>query len=155
MNPVLRSDVAAEVWRFPIFGLKRWWTAALVACCLSHAVAFAATELRLLLPLNRTTYQDNEWIDVSAVRTATEDLSSRELALKLTGGDGSELRFVFPVADVEAGARTVTIVHLGNLAYWNHRKLKWDPQYWQFVGGREADAWMDRPRRDPWQLPAA
>jgi len=58
-----------------------------------------------------------------------------------------------PVADVEAGARTVTIVHLGNLAYWNHRKLKWDPQNWHFVNDPEADSWMDRPRRDPWQLP--
>jgi hypothetical protein len=55
---------------------------------------------------------------------------------------------------VEAGARTITIVHLGNLAYWNHRKLKWDPQNWHFVNDPEADSWMDRPRRDPWQLPA-
>jgi hypothetical protein len=59
-----------------------------------------------------------------------------------------------PVGDVEAGARTITIVHLGNLAYWNHRKLRWDPQNWHFVNDPEADRWMDRPRRDPWQLPA-
>jgi len=58
-----------------------------------------------------------------------------------------------PVADVEVGARTVTIVHLGNLAYWNRRKLRWDPQHWQFVGDAEANTWLDRPRRDPWKLP--
>src|SRR2546423_5369996 len=60
-----------------------------------------------------------------------------------------------PNADVEIGARTVAIVQLGNLAYWNHRKLKWDPQKWEFIGDREANTWRDRPRRDPWQLPAA
>ena len=51
------------------------------------------------------------------------------------------------------GARTVTIVHLGNLAYWHRRKLRWDPQQWQFVGDAEANTWLDRPRRDPWKLP--
>ena len=39
-----------------------------------------------------------------------------------------------PICDVEIGARSVTVCHLGNLAYWNHRKLRWDPKNWQFVG---------------------
>jgi predicted dehydrogenase len=60
-----------------------------------------------------------------------------------------------PIADVEIGARTITIVHLGNLAYWYRRKLRWDPQSWRFVGDDEANTWLDRPRRDPWQLPTA
>jgi len=59
-----------------------------------------------------------------------------------------------PVADVEIGARSVTVCHLGNLAYWYRRALKWDPQRWQFVGDAEANTWLDRDRRDPWQLPA-
>jgi len=59
-----------------------------------------------------------------------------------------------PVAPVEAGARTVTVIHLGNLAYWNHRKLRWDPKAWRFVGDEEANRWLDRDRRDPWKLPA-
>lgn len=58
-----------------------------------------------------------------------------------------------PVCDIEIGVRSVTVCHLGNLAYWNHRKLKWDPAKWQFVGDAEANTWLDRPRRDPWQLP--
>ena len=33
-----------------------------------------------------------------------------------------------PICDVEIGARSVTVCHLGNLAYWNHRKLRWDPK---------------------------
>src|SRR5260370_1149370 len=39
-----------------------------------------------------------------------------------------------PICDVEIGCRSVTVCHLGNLAYWNHRHLKWDPA--RKVGGR-------------------
>ncbi len=59
-----------------------------------------------------------------------------------------------PVADVEIGARSVTVVHLGNLAYWHGRRLRWDPKNWQFIGDEAANKWLDRERRDPWQLPA-
>jgi predicted dehydrogenase len=58
-----------------------------------------------------------------------------------------------PIADVEIGARSVTVCHLGNLAYWNRRTLHWDPQAWRFVGDDQANTWLDRERRDPWQLP--
>ncbi|HZN59334.1 MAG TPA: Gfo/Idh/MocA family oxidoreductase [Planctomycetota bacterium] len=58
-----------------------------------------------------------------------------------------------PVAEVEIGARTVTIVHLGNIAYWNHQRLRWDPKEWKFVGDAAVQKWLDRERRDPWQLP--
>ena len=58
-----------------------------------------------------------------------------------------------PIADVEIGARSVTVCHLGNLAFWNRRKLHWDPKAWHFVNDRAADAWLDYNRRDPWKLP--
>jgi predicted dehydrogenase len=58
-----------------------------------------------------------------------------------------------PVADVEIGARSVTVCHLGNLAYWYRRTLRWDPQAWRFVNDEEANGWLDRERRDPWRLP--
>ena len=57
-----------------------------------------------------------------------------------------------PVAEVEKGARTATIIHLGNLAYWNHKRLKWDPQQWKFTDSADNHL-LDRERRDPWQLP--
>jgi predicted dehydrogenase len=59
-----------------------------------------------------------------------------------------------PIADVEVGARSVTVCHLGNLGYWHRKTLRWDPQNWQFVGDAEANSWLDCQRRDPWQLPA-
>jgi hypothetical protein len=59
-----------------------------------------------------------------------------------------------PICDVEIGARSVTVCHLGNLAYWNRRKLRWDPQNWCFVNDAEANGWRGCPRRDQYQLPS-
>ncbi|MFT5304167.1 MAG: putative dehydrogenase [Mariniblastus sp.] len=59
-----------------------------------------------------------------------------------------------PIAEVEKGARTVTIIHLGNLAYWNHKTLKWNPKDWVFEDPAD-NKLLDRERRDPWQLPEA
>ena len=57
-----------------------------------------------------------------------------------------------PVAEVEKGARTASLIHLGNLAYWNRTTLKWDPTHWRFVDASNNHL-LDRERRDPWQLP--
>jgi predicted dehydrogenase len=57
-----------------------------------------------------------------------------------------------PICDVEIGCRSVTVCHLGNLAYWNHRRLKWDPVKERFVGDEEANQWLDRPKRGPWKV---
>lgn len=58
-----------------------------------------------------------------------------------------------PIADVEIGARSVTVCHLVNLAYWHHRKLNWDPQKWEFPGDAEANSWRSRERRKGFELP--
>lgn len=57
-----------------------------------------------------------------------------------------------PICDVEVGARTVTICHLANLAYWHKRPLKWDPATEQFVGDAEATTWKTREVRGPWKV---
>jgi predicted dehydrogenase len=56
-----------------------------------------------------------------------------------------------PICDVEIGCRSVTVCHLGNLAYWNHRRLKWDPAKERFIGDEEANRWLDHPNRGPWK----
>jgi predicted dehydrogenase len=58
-----------------------------------------------------------------------------------------------PICDIEIGARSVTVCHLGNLAYWNHRRLRWDPAAWRFVGDDGDSRWLDRERRPGYQLP--
>jgi hypothetical protein len=57
-----------------------------------------------------------------------------------------------PPADVEIGCRTVTVCHLGNIAYWLQRPLRWDPQREVIVGDDEASRWLDRAKREPWNL---
>ncbi len=57
-----------------------------------------------------------------------------------------------PICDVEVGARTVTVCHLANLAYWNGQRLEWDPEEESFVNGHGDNAWRDRIYREPWSL---
>ena len=58
-----------------------------------------------------------------------------------------------PICDVEIGCRSVTVCHLGNLAWWNNRRLRWDPVNERFLGDPDANKWLDRPKRAPWKLP--
>jgi predicted dehydrogenase len=57
-----------------------------------------------------------------------------------------------PFRDVEIAHRTCTVCHLGNIAYWLNRPLKWDPVKEEVAGDAEANRWLDRPRREPWTL---
>ena len=57
-----------------------------------------------------------------------------------------------PFRDIELAHRTVTVCHLGNIAYWLNRPLKWDPVNEQILGDPEASRWLDRPKREPWTL---
>ncbi len=57
-----------------------------------------------------------------------------------------------PICDVEIGARSATVCHLGNHAYWNKRPLKWDPKKEEFVGDKEANSWKTREVRGPWKV---
>jgi hypothetical protein len=57
-----------------------------------------------------------------------------------------------PICDVEVGHRTMTVCHLGNIAYRLRRALRWDPTAERFLGDAEADRLLDRARREPWTL---
>jgi len=56
-----------------------------------------------------------------------------------------------PICDVEVGCRSATVCHIGNIAYWTHKHLKWDPKNETFIGDDEANKWLDRAKRDPWK----
>jgi hypothetical protein len=94
----------------------RWClNAVAVGLLLSWAQPAAAAELRLLLPLGRTAYQTNEWIDVSVVRSAPAALEKSELKLTLTGADGSVVRATFAAPAVplgDGGARATEHLHV-------------------------------------------
>jgi len=57
-----------------------------------------------------------------------------------------------PFRNIEVALRTVTVCHLGNIAYWLNRRLKWDPAKEEIVGDAEAARWLDRPKRAPWHI---
>jgi len=56
------------------------------------------------------------------------------------------------VCDVEIAHRTMSVCHLGNIAYRLRRPLKWDPVKEEFTGDAEANRLLDRPMRSPWVL---
>jgi len=58
-----------------------------------------------------------------------------------------------PVADVEIGHRSATVCHLGNIARWVGRKLRWDPVKEIFPDDPDANEHLDRQRRKPYELP--
>ena len=58
-----------------------------------------------------------------------------------------------PHADVEIGHRSATICHLGNIARWAGRKLRWDPAKENFPDDADANKYLDRERRKPYALP--
>jgi predicted dehydrogenase len=57
-----------------------------------------------------------------------------------------------PICDVEVGARSITVCHLGNIAYWLNRSIKWDPAKEQIVGDEEANRMLQMPMRGAWRL---
>jgi len=57
-----------------------------------------------------------------------------------------------PGADVAVGARSITVCHLGNIAYELGRPVRWDPARERFVNDPDADRLMARLPRSPWHL---
>ena len=58
-----------------------------------------------------------------------------------------------PISDVETGHRSSTVCHLGNIARCVGRKLRWDPVKEIFPDDEEANTYLDRVRRKPYELP--
>lgn len=57
-----------------------------------------------------------------------------------------------PFRDIEIAHRAATVCHLGNIAYWLQRPLRWDPEKEEIIGDPQAARWLDRPKRGTWAL---
>jgi predicted dehydrogenase len=57
-----------------------------------------------------------------------------------------------PVAPVEAGHKTATFCHIGNIALLLGRKLTWDGHAERFISDEQANHMLSRPMRSPWHL---
>jgi predicted dehydrogenase len=58
-----------------------------------------------------------------------------------------------PIMNVENAHRVATLCHLGNIARWVGRPLKWDPEKEVFPGDDEANTYLDCPKRKGYELP--
>jgi predicted dehydrogenase len=92
------------------------------------------------------------------------DSDPPELAREAARGEGADDSHVenwieclqsrrTPNADVEIAHRSATICHLGNIARWTGRKLRWDPAKETFPDDEEANKYLDRNRRKGYELP--
>lgn len=57
-----------------------------------------------------------------------------------------------PICDVAIGARSATVCHLGNIAYWTKRPVRWDPVKQCITGDEMQSVLMTRSYREPWIL---
>jgi len=57
-----------------------------------------------------------------------------------------------PSGNIEVGVRATTVACIGNIAYWTGRKLTWDAANGNFPGDEEANRYLFRPYRKPWDL---
>jgi predicted dehydrogenase len=55
-----------------------------------------------------------------------------------------------PIADAEDGHRTAVACHLANISLRLGRRVQWDADREQIVGDTEANGWLERPYRAPW-----
>jgi hypothetical protein len=55
--------------------------------------------------------------------------------------------------NIQRAHSVCTLCHLGNIARWTGRRLKWDYKTETFPGDNEANAYLDKPRRKPYDLP--
>jgi len=57
-----------------------------------------------------------------------------------------------PFRDIEFAINTMSVCHLAILSHTLQRSLKWDAAKQMFPGDEEANRYLDRARRQPWQL---
>ena len=57
-----------------------------------------------------------------------------------------------PRVDVEIGANSTILAHLGCIAFWTGRHLRWDPVKEEFIGDSQANAMRSRATREPWSV---
>ncbi len=53
---------------------------------------------------------------------------------------------------VQPAARATIVAHLGCIAHWTGRRLRWDPQKMTFLDDPPANRWLWRPMREPWTV---
>ena len=99
-------------------------------------------------------------IDRNKFQSDPPEIAEKALQGVPRGGDNHKADWVAairsrarPVADVEIGHRSATVCHLGNIARYLGRRLRWDPVKEVFPDDAEANTHLDRVRRKPYEIP--
>jgi predicted dehydrogenase len=99
-------------------------------------------------------------VERSRYKVDPAELGKVETKIKLPVSHNHQQNFLdcvrsreLPIADVEEAHRSTTVCHLINIARWTQRKLQWNPDKEIFVGDKDANTYIDRDRRSPWELP--
>ncbi len=59
-----------------------------------------------------------------------------------------------PISDVVTQHRSASVCHLANISMRLGRKLRWDPKREVFIDDDEANRWLSRPQRKPYEIRA-
>ena len=57
------------------------------------------------------------------------------------------------IAPIEVAFRAISVALLGEIAMQTGQKIQWDPEKQEIIGNPMASRLLDRPYRQPWQLP--
>lgn len=126
---------------------------------------------RLKLPTNRPLngilfVGDEGWVEVNRgyLASSPADLSRTPTLPtedRLAISDSHERDWIksirtrmLPIAHAGIGARTATMCHLANIAYWIGRPFRWDALNLTIPGDDQAKRMMDIPMRGTWGLQA-
>lgn len=102
------------------------------------------------------------WVFVTRgeIRASNQDLIETPLpdnALRLYASDDHMGNFFEclrsrrdPICPVEVGHRSISIAHLGVISIRLGRKIQWNPDQEEIVGDAEANQWLSRPMRKPY-----
>jgi predicted dehydrogenase len=102
------------------------------------------------------------WVEVNRghLETSPKSLKAQKLGpneIRLVRSDNHHQNWIDcirtrrrPAADVEIGCRSITVCHLGNIAMWLGRAIRWDPAAEVIVGDECAARWLSRPKRAPY-----
>jgi len=104
----------------------------------------------------------NGWIFVNRgeIKASKPELLDEALpagALRLYKSDNHMANFFecvrtrkTPICEAEIGHRSISVAHLGVISVRLGRPLKWNPDQEEFVGDKEANQWLSRPMRKPY-----
>jgi predicted dehydrogenase len=125
-----------------------------------------ANESRLKFGSGTTWYGDKGWIHVDRgnVLTASDPKILQEVIganeVHLIKSNNHWQNFVDcvrsgekTIAPIEVAYRAISVALLGEIAMQTGQKIKWDPKKEEIIGNPMAARLLDRPYRQPWQLP--